>query len=121
MRLASAMIFVKDLDRMAGFYTDTLGLKPVEETRLENWVEFEGAGARFSLHAIPAAIASQIQIASPPQPREQGAVKLSFEVGDAAAEIQRLEALGVPLLRRPWGAVDAVDPEGNVFGIVSKA
>ncbi len=120
MGLASAMIFVRDLNRMASFYADALGLKPVEETRLENWVEFEGSGARLSLHAIPPAAAGQLKTSSPPEPREQAPTKLSFEVQDAASEIRRLESLGVPLVRRPWGAVDGIDPEGNVFGIVSK-
>lgn len=106
---------------MAAFYADTLGLKPVQETRLDNRVEFEGGGARFSLHAIPPVIASQIQISSPPQAREQGSIKLSFEVEDVPSEIRRLESLGVTLVRRPWGAVDGIDPEGNVFGIHSRA
>ena len=119
MRLTSAMIFVKDLPQMAAFYENTLGLKPIPETRLENWVEFEAGPARFSLHAIPAAIAEQIKIASPPRQREQNPVKLSFEVDDVAAECRRLESLGVTILERPWGAYDGVDPEGNVFGINS--
>ena len=119
MRLISAMIFVKDLPRMAAFYENTLGLKPIAETRLDNWVEFEAGPARFSLHAIPAAIAEQIKIPSPPEPRERNPVKLSFEVDDVAAERHRLESLGVMILERPWGAYDGVDPEGNVFGLSS--
>jgi catechol 2,3-dioxygenase-like lactoylglutathione lyase family enzyme len=119
MRLNRAMIFVKDLDRMAAFYERVLGLQPVEETRLPNWVEFESDAVRFSLHAIPAEIANEIQIASPPSPREKNPVKLSFEVDDVAAERARLESLGVTILERPWGACDGVDPEGNVFAIYS--
>jgi predicted enzyme related to lactoylglutathione lyase len=46
-------------------------------------------------------------------------VKLSFEVEDVVSEIERLEALGVTIIKRPWGAYDGVDPEGNVFGICS--
>ena len=111
------MIYVKDLHRMAAFYGGTLGLKPIEETRMENWVEFEAGAARFSLHAIPAGIANQIEIASPPSPRETNPVKLSFEVDDVASECRRLESLGVPIIRRPWGSYDGIDPEGNIFGI----
>ncbi len=113
------MLFVKDLDRMVAFYAGTLGLKPIEETRLDNWVEFDSGGARFSLHAIPAEIANQIEISSPPKPRETGAVKLSFETGDAASERRRLAALGVTFIKRPWGAYEGVDPEGNIFGLYS--
>jgi hypothetical protein len=25
--------------------------------------------------------------------------------------------MGLPTLRRPWGGVEAVDPEGNVFAL----
>lgn len=121
MRLNRAMIYVKDLNRMAAFYANTLGLEAVEETRLENWVEFQAGATKFSLHAIPAAVADQIRISTPPRPRETNPVKLSFEVDDVASECQRLESLGVTIVQRPWGACDGIDPEGNIFGIYSAA
>ena len=46
-------------------------------------------------------------------------VKLSFEVEDVASEVKRLEGLGVTIVRRPWGSHEAIDPEGNIFGIYS--
>jgi catechol 2,3-dioxygenase-like lactoylglutathione lyase family enzyme len=115
------MLFVKDLDRMAAFYSDVLGLRPNEATRLENWVEFSDGSSRFSLHAIPAAIAAGIQISSPPRPREQGGTKLTFEVRDVNATLKRIDGMGLPLLRRPWGETDGVDPEGNVFALCAEA
>jgi catechol 2,3-dioxygenase-like lactoylglutathione lyase family enzyme len=118
MRLHGAMLFVKDLDRMTAFYRDVLGLKPNEETRLADWIEFGDPVSRFSLHAIPAAIAAGISIESPPRAREQsGGAKLTFEVHDVEATLAKIEAMGLPLLRRPWGAIEAVDPEGNVFAL----
>jgi catechol 2,3-dioxygenase-like lactoylglutathione lyase family enzyme len=119
MRLTRAMLYVKDINRMAGFYENILGLKLIEETQMENWVEFEAGGAKFALHAIPSEIANQIEISSPPRPREKDPVKLIFEVDDVALERQRLESLGVPIVQRPWGAYDGIDPEGNIFGICS--
>ena len=118
MKLSGAMLFVKDLQRMTGFYRDVLGLRPVEETRLPDWVEFHG-DAQFSLHAIPAGIAAGIAIDSPPRPREQGGTKLTFVVADVEATLASVEGMGLPLLHRPWGAVEAVDPEGNVFALRS--
>jgi catechol 2,3-dioxygenase-like lactoylglutathione lyase family enzyme len=115
MRLNRAMIFVKNLDRMVAFYSGTLGLKAIEETRLDNFVEFDAGGTKFALHAIPREIAGQIEISSPPTPREKCPLKLTFEVEDA--ELKRLQELGLTIIERPWGACDAVDPEGNVFGI----
>jgi catechol 2,3-dioxygenase-like lactoylglutathione lyase family enzyme len=117
MSLQGVMLFVKDLDRMTAFYRDVLELEPIEETRLDNWVEFTGDGTRFLLHAIPPAIASGIQIDSPPRAREQGGVKLTFAVRDVDATLEKLAAIGPPLLARPWGDTEAVDPEGNVFAL----
>ena len=112
-----AMLFVKDLPRMTRFYVDVLGLQPIEGTRLPDWVEFAGHGARFSLHAIPTAIAATIQIESPPRAREQGAAKLSFSVPDVEAARATIAELGLPVFRRPWGGIEAADPEGNVIGL----
>ena len=117
MRLDGAMLFVKDLDRMTAFYRDVLGLELIEETRLENWVEFRGDRVRFSLHAIPSNIATEIRIDSPPHPREQSNAKLTFAVDSIDSTLQKIEQMGLPLLRRPWGGTEAVDPEGNVFAV----
>jgi len=117
MPLAGVMLFVKDLPRLSAFYRDVVGLEPIEATRLPNWVEFRGEGARFSLHAIPPAIAAGISIESPPRAREQGGTKLTFHVRDVEATLASIDAMGLPLLKRPWGGVEAVDPEGNVFAL----
>ena len=119
MRLHGAMLFVKDLERMTAFYRDVLGLQPDEGTRLDNWLEFTGDGARFALHAIPTAIAAGITIESPPRVRETGGTKLTFAVRDVDATLKAIEAIGLPLLHRPWGGTEAVDPEGNVFAVTS--
>ena len=117
MRLHGAMLFVKDLGGMTAFYSDVLGLTPNPDTRLDNWVEFRDGAARFSLHAIPPVSAAGIQIESPPRPREQSPAKLTFEVEDVDATLTKIEAMGLPLLRRPLGGIEAVDPEGNVFAL----
>lgn len=111
MRLHLAMLYVKDLPRMTAFYAEVLGLPP--KSRSETWVAFDG----FALHAIPGPIAAGIEIHSPPAVRESVPFKPLFAVADVGAEVERLEALGVTILRRPWGSSDGVDPEGNVFGI----
>ena len=111
------MIYVKDFPALAAFYIDVLRLKPIEGTRSESWVEFDAGAVRLALHAIPAHIAAGIEIASPPQAREDTPIKLIFEVDDPDAERLRLEALGVIVLPRPWGGLDFLDPEGNIFSL----
>jgi predicted enzyme related to lactoylglutathione lyase len=121
MQLRSAILYVKDLERMKRFYSEMLGTDPTNRGWTDTWATFETGGAGFCLHAIPAEIANSIVIESPPVPREVHPVKLSFDVKDVEAERSRLESLGVQMLRRPWqkpgGACDAVDPEGNIFQI----
>jgi catechol 2,3-dioxygenase-like lactoylglutathione lyase family enzyme len=114
MRLTRAMLYVKDIHRMAAFYSGTLGLKPIAATRTETWVDLQAGTANLALHAIPPEIATGIEIADA---RENNPVKLMFEVDDVASECERLEALGVTVRRRPWGAADCIDPEGNIFQI----
>jgi len=36
----SAMLFVKNLGEMTAFYRDVIGLRPIEETRREDWIEW---------------------------------------------------------------------------------
>lgn len=119
MRLIQAMIYVKDLPRLSTFYAATLGLRPIAETRTSAYVEFDAGPVTFALHAIPPHLAGQIEITSPPMPREDNPMKLSFAAEDLAAGRRRLESLGVTILDRPWGAWDGVDPEGNIFAVRS--
>lgn len=123
MRLRSAMLYVKDLDRMKQFYGNVLGVHPSNQQWTDVWAAFDTNGFRLALHAVPADMAKHIEITSPPTPRETHPVKLIFEVSDVESERARLESLGIRMLRRPWQqageACDAVDPEGNVFQICS--
>jgi predicted enzyme related to lactoylglutathione lyase len=125
MQLLTAMLYVKDLERMKRFYCDLLGVQPANHNWTDVWAAFDTGGARFTLHAIPSNIAKNIEIASPPVPRENQPVKLIFEVNDVERERERLQSLGIQTLRRPWQkpgeACDAVDPEGNIFQFCSSA
>ena len=116
MPLSGAMLFVKDLPGMTGFYRDVLGMRPVEETRQPDWVEFHG-DVQFSLHAIPAAIAAGISIDSPPRAREQSATHVRRAGCRGHAGLDRRD--GAAALATSVGGVEAVDPEGNVFALRS--
>lgn len=123
MQLYGAMLFVKDLEGMKRFYGQLLGVEPANQKSTNEWAAFDTSGIRFALHAIPADIAKNIEIASPPEPRESGAVKLIFAVKDVEGARERLESLGIRTVRRSWQqpgeACDAVDPEGNVIQLCS--
>lgn len=117
------MLYVKDFEKMKRFYGELLGVEPGNQNWTDVWAAFDMGRVQFALHAIPAEIAKNIEIASPPSPREREPIKLIFEVQDVEAERERLESRGIRTVRRPWQqpgeACDAVDPEGNIFQIRS--
>ena len=113
MKLSGAMLFVVDLAAMEGFYRDAVGFAPIEDTRLNDWVEFETGTTRFALHAIPAHFGATAS----PAPRESEGCKLILAVDDLAAARAHLAAAGATILERPWGGWDFADPEGNVVGV----
>lgn len=117
MRLAGAMLFVADLEAMTAFYRDVVGFRPIEETRLEDWVEFDTGATRFALHQIP----KHLGVEPSPSPRGAQSCKLILEVEKADAELDRLNAASATIIRRPWGGMDFVDPEGNVIGLREQA
>ena len=115
------MLYVKDFLTMKEFYQRMLGTPPVNTEWTDTWVLFDVGGARFALHAIPPEYARNIQISSPPKARENDPLKLIFAVDSVLAERNRLEAMGITMLQRPWQepteACEGVDPEGNIFQI----
>jgi len=121
MQLRQAMIFAKDMDRMTAFYRDGVGLRLIPEARQEGWVEFEAGSCRLALHAIPAGIAKDIQITSPPSPRSNTPIKLVFETSDLEAARAHLVSQGAVMHEPRQGSCDGLDPEGNVFQIVNVA
>jgi hypothetical protein len=70
---------------------------------------------------IPTEYARNIEISSPSKARETSPVKLIFAVDNVPAERNRLEALGITMLQRPWQNAteqrEGVDPEDDVFQI----
>lgn len=51
MKLASVIVFTKDMDKMRAFYRDQLGLAILEDS--EGWTKFDAGGCSVALHAIP--------------------------------------------------------------------
>ena len=120
MKLQRAILFAKDMKRMTAFYRDALGLRPLPEKSSEGWVEFEAGGAGLALHAIPDQIAQGIEILNPPRAREETPIKLVFQVDDLEAARAHLTAQGATMFKpRARSSCDGVDPEGNVFQIVT--
>lgn len=114
MRLHHLALFAADVDGLAGFYRDLLGLaeshRAVDERGLRAvWLDL--GGAILMVERAPDGAA--------PGGRGLGVDGLYFAIpaGEGAAWSARLEAAGAPVERRTTATLYARDPEGNRFGV----
>jgi predicted enzyme related to lactoylglutathione lyase len=120
-RLGTTILFVKDLQRLAEFYHEGLGLPVIDAPMAPGWLEFDAGGVRLALHSLPPRLARQLEITNPPRAREEAPLKLVFEVDDLDAARRRLVQHGATMFEpRSTGVCDGLDPEGNVFSLVEQ-
>lgn len=114
------VVYAKDLERLASFYQSALALEVAERERA--FVVLHGQGFEVAVVAMPEAVAAAIPLRSPPVPREDTPIKVSFLV--PSIEACRSVVVGAGGTLKPpeaawvWRAqvhLDGVDPEGNVF------
>ncbi len=115
---AGLFIYARDLERLRAFYQALLGLGEIHVR--EDVAVLELPGLQLVIHAIPRHIADSFEISSPPERREEAALKFFFTVPalDEAAVIAA--AHGGEVLDGRWDgrgfrACNGVDPEGNIF------
>lgn len=118
--LVGAVLYAKDLDRLVEFYSSVAG---TEVQSIEKGFAILGSGpSQFVIVRIPKRISDTVDIATPPEPREDTPLKLVFGVADIADARDRAAKLGGAMnaAEREWefeGAkvCDGYDPEGNIF------
>ena len=117
-----AVMFAKDLRKMAAFYAEALGMTCGNSD--EHHAVLERGGFELVVHQIPHHIANGIEIAAPPLRREGGAVRLDYPVENVADSRSLAKSLGGDIDEAPpaWAGSDTnfylgYDPEGNVFGV----
>jgi predicted enzyme related to lactoylglutathione lyase len=118
--LIGAVLYAKDLGRLVDFYSSVTGIEP--RTLEKGYAILGSIPSQFVIVRIPKRIADTIDIATPPEPREDAPLKLVFAVEDIAHARDRAAELGGAMnaVGREWefeGAkvCDGQDPEGNVF------
>jgi predicted enzyme related to lactoylglutathione lyase len=114
-RLAGVIIWTDQLERMAAFYRDTLGL-PVHSTR-PHFIAFEFDGVRLS-------VGTHSDVHGPaPEPVR---VTVNLGVRDIQAVWREMTARGVVFVRPPerehWGGWVASfrDPDGNLLQLLQQ-
>ena len=121
---AGAIVYAKQLDALSRFYQAVLGMQPLLQDDTHHVIE--NADAQLLIHAIPAGIASTIEITVPPALREDQAIKLFFTVPSLSQAAAVAEPLGGGVFGPTYEVLglhlrNAYDPEGNIFQLRAPA
>lgn len=118
--LSGAVLYAKDLARLASFYESVAGL--TVQTMKVDFVVLGPSGGQLVIVQAPERIARSIVIATPPARRESTPMKPVFAVASIARARAAAEKHGgiVDSVEREWTfdgdtVCDGHDPEGNVF------
>jgi predicted enzyme related to lactoylglutathione lyase len=120
--LTGAVLYAKDLRRLVEFYSAVACLDVQSE---QTGFAVLGTGpSQLVIIRIPERIADSIDISTPPERREDAAVKLVFAVEAIAGVRNRVAQRGGAMnpVETEWefeGArvCDGHDPEGNIFQV----
>lgn len=122
--MVSAVLFAKDLRKVASFYTRVFSAQVVHEDA--HHADLDCGGFTLIVHQIPEHFAKNVVVTNPPRRRENGAVRLDFPIDDIAQSRSVARSLGGEIDDQPppWAGDDTgfrlgYDPEGNVFGAQS--
>lgn len=117
---AGAIVYAKDIHRLARFYAAVADLEVMHE--VDDHIVLESEAVELVVVAIPAATAARIVITTPPQRRENTAFKLVFPVPSLAQARATAQAHGGELNppAKEWSfqglrVCDGCDPEGNMI------
>lgn len=121
---AGLFVYAVDSNRIASFYEALAGMIRLHES--PDLIVLESPDLQLLVHTIPSHIAATIAITSPPQKREDTALRFFFTVPSIAAARATASALGGEVFSENWqgpGFVvcNAMDPEGNVFQVRESA
>jgi predicted enzyme related to lactoylglutathione lyase len=118
----SAVLFVKDLQKVAAFYIGALGMRCLIDDKHHSALECHGF--KLIVHQIPKHIADGITIEQPPERRVWGAVRLDYPVQSVEESRRLAKSFGGDIDDAPpdWADPNAnfffgYDPEGNQIGV----
>jgi predicted enzyme related to lactoylglutathione lyase len=117
----SALIFAKRLSIVSEFYQAVFGARASAGDAHHAVLAF--GGFDLKIHQIPQHLAVAVAVTSPPERREQTAIRLDYPVTDLERSRREAARLGgvIDEVPPPWAGTDTTfflghDPEGNVFG-----
>ena len=117
---AGLFLYAKDSERISKFYESIAGMSTIHKT--EDLTVLESPDIQLIVHKIPSQISRDIDITSPPQKRENTALKFFFTVPSLDSARTNARDLGGDVFNENWSGpgfvvCNAMDPEGNVFQV----
>ena len=120
--LGMVILFVKDINKLKIFYTESFQLVTVEETPGQ-WVALQAGSCQLGLHQIPAAYLE----AAASESNCESNTKIVFDVNEDIISLrERLLKQNVQVKdlqsfdNYPFLLCDGEDPEGNIFQLRQK-
>ncbi|MBI1424756.1 MAG: glyoxalase/bleomycin resistance/dioxygenase family protein [Gammaproteobacteria bacterium] len=117
---AGLFVYAKDAERIARFYEAVAGMARLHAR--DELIVLESPDIQLLVHRIPAEIARDIVITSPPAKREDTALKFFLTVPSLDEARTVANRLGGDVFDENWqipgfNLCNAMDPEGNVFQV----
>ena len=117
---AGLFIYAKDSERVATFYESVASMTRLHTS--DELIVLQSPDIQLLVHKIPENIAKDIVIRSPPEKRENTALKFFFTVSSLAEARAVAGSLGGEVFNENWSGpgfvvCNAMDPEGNVFQV----
>jgi predicted enzyme related to lactoylglutathione lyase len=118
LKMSSLVVFSIDVPRLAAFYGHVLGATPLSEASGD--IRIVNDHDEVLVHSLPKQIAKDLQISSPPAPRDRSPLKPVFDVPSLELALDRVETAGGVVTSRTFSLDgltrhDVLDPDGNVI------
>jgi hypothetical protein len=118
LEMSSLVVFSINVRRLAIFYGILLDAEPRDEPSGD--IRLMNERDEVLIHSIPKKIAKDIEITSPPAPRDNSALKPVFDVVSLESALSSVEAMGGVVTGRGFSLDglsrrDVLDPDGNVI------
>ena len=113
MRIRSVMLFVKDVEKVAGFYEQHFGLSRIGELE-DGYLELDGGGVRLALHSAKWSDGDN----------SESPAKIVFECANVQAAVEAFTKKGLKFGKlfewKGFAFADTKDPENNPVQISSR-